>query len=284
MKNKIWTLSISLLFAFLLYSCTSKTEKQDQTEELSHEEFLIKKIDSLKQAGYDMVDYHAHLKGGLTMEQLLEHSQKTGIDYGVAANCGVGFPIENDSALSVYYQEMKDYPIRLAMQAEGREWLKNFNPDSVALFDYVFTDALTFSDAKGRRTRLWMKDEVYIEDVDSFMDYYVDPIVEIVTNEPVDIFVNPTFLPEEIREQYDELWTVERMQKVVNALKESEKALEINARYKIPSAKFIRLAKENGVKFTMGTNNGAADLDYLEYCVQMIEDCKLEPSDFWTIN
>ena len=241
----------------------------------------IQKIDSLKQAGYEIIDLHAHLKGGLTMEQLLEHSQKTGIKYGVAANCGVGFPVQNDSDLNKYYNSVKDYTVYHGMQAEGREWINAFSPDTIALFDYVFTDALTYYDNKGRRTRLWMKDEVFVEDVDSFINYYVNQIVEILNNEPINIYVNPTFLPEIIRERYDELWTEERMQKVIDALKENNIALEINARYKIPSVKFIKKAKEHGVKFTLGTNNGASDLGYLEYSLQMIEECGLEPNDFW---
>ena len=241
----------------------------------------IKKIDSLKNAGFEIIDLHAHLKGGLTMEQLLEHSKKTGIIYGVAANCGVGFPVQNDSDLNKYYNSVKDYPVYHGMQAEGREWINAFSPDTIALFDYVFTDAMTFYDKKGRRARLWMKDEVFVEDVDSFMNYYVNQIVEILNNEPIDIYVNPTFLPEVIRERYDELWTEERMSKVINALMENNIALEINARYKIPSANFIRLAKTNGIKFTLGTNNGANDLGYLEYSLQMIEECELKPYDFW---
>ncbi|MBE9510890.1 MAG: hypothetical protein IMY71_08445 [Bacteroidetes bacterium] len=241
----------------------------------------IKKIDFLTKAGYEIIDLHAHLKGGLTMEQLLEHSRITGIKYGVAANCGVGFLIQNDSGLSKYYHSVKDYPVYHGMQAEGREWVDVFSPDTIALFDYVFTDALTFYDNKGRRTRLWMKDEVFVENVDSFINYYVNQIVEILNNEPINIYVNPTFLPEIIRERYDELWTEERMMKVIVALTKNDIALEINARFKIPSANFIRLAKTNGVKFTLGTNNGTSDLGYLEYSLQMIEECGLEPNDFW---
>ena len=84
--------------------------------------------------------------------------------------------------------------------------------------------------------------------------------------------MNPTFLPNEIRERYDELWTEQRMMKVINALAENGIALEINTRYKIPSPVFIKLAKKNGVKFTFGTNNGNADLGYLEYGLEMIEE------------
>ena len=241
----------------------------------------IVKIDSLEKAGFEIIDLHAHLKGGLTMEQLLDHSQKTGISYGVAVNCGVGFPIDNDSALSAYYHEVKNYEVFHAMQAEGREWLTIFSPDSIDLFDYVFTDAMTFFDAKGRRTRLWIREEVFIEDADSFMEYYVTQIVEILNNEPIDIYVNPTFLPQQIADRYDELWTPDRMQRVILALRENEIAMEINSRYKIPSAGFIKRSKEAGVKFTMGTNNGGSELGYLEYGLKMIEECGLNPDDFW---
>jgi len=263
-----------IFFLTLIYGCNNPAPKnQGDTR--------ILKIDSLTKAGYEIIDLHAHLKGGLTMEQLLEHSKKTGIKYGVAANCGVGFPVQNDSDLNKYYNSVKNYQVYHGMQAEGREWINAFSPDTIALFDYVFTDAMTYFDSKGRRTRLWMKDEVFVEDADSFMNYYVNQIVEILNNEPIDIYVNPTFLPEIIKERYDELWTEERMNKVIYALKENNIALEINARFMIPSANFIRLAKTNEVKFTLGTNNGANDLGYLEYSLQMIEECGLEPDDFW---
>jgi len=274
MKIKTLNLSIYLLSIFILNCCKPTVNN-------NNDECLINKIDSLKNAGYDIIDYHAHLKGGLTIQELIEHSEKTGIKYGVAANCGVGFPIQNDSSLSVYYRSLNKFSVYVAMQAEGREWINLFNHDSIALFDYVFTDALTFSDPKGRRMRLWMSEEVFIENVDSFMNYYVDQIVNIINNEPVDIFVNPSFLPEIIRNQYDELWTTERMLRVINALRDNNIALEINARYKIPGPSFIKLARDYGVKFTFGTNNGGADLGYLEYCLQMIDECNLKPEDFW---
>jgi len=58
--------------------------------------------------------------------------------------------------------------------------------------------------------------------------------------------------------------------------------MEISARYKIPSAKFIKRARKAGVRFTFGTNNtGAADLDRLEYCLNMVEQAQLKTTDFW---
>ena len=267
-----------ILSALFAVTCTSP-EKQ-----LSHDEALIRQIDSLNRLGYEITDYHAHLKGGLTMEQLLSHSAKTGIKYGVAVNGGRDFPVHNDSALSAYYHSMRKYPVYEGMQAEGREWVKLFSPDSVALFDYVFTDAMTFTDAKGRRTRLWIKDETYVDDAQEFMDYLVNQIVTILSTEKINIYVNPSFLPDTLQPQYNELWTQERMERVVKALKENNVALEINSRFKIPSSSFIKLAKASGVKFTMGTNNSDTELGYLEYGLQMIRECGLAPEDFWKCN
>ena len=281
-----------VLSILIITGCNySDTEKQDDSGKSESENKYsteakqidqhISKIDSLKKAGFEIIDLHAHLKGGLTLDELLKHSEKTGIKYGIAANCGVGFPVQNDSSLSVYYHSLKNYPVYVAMQAEGREWVNLFSLDSIAIMDYVFTDAMTFTDPNGQRTRLWINDEVNIIDPDVFMEFYVQQIVTILNNEAVNIYVNPTFLPEIIREKYDELWTDNRIQRVVKALKNNNVACEINARYKIPSAHFIKLAKEGGVRFTLGTNNGRADLGYLEYSLAMIDECGLSPDDFW---
>jgi histidinol phosphatase-like PHP family hydrolase len=69
----------------------------------------------------------------------------------------------------------------------------------------------------------------------------------------------------------------------VDGLVANGTAMEINNRYRIPSAAFIRLAKQSGVKFACGTNNtGAADLGRNEYCVEMIRECDLRSQDFWS--
>jgi hypothetical protein len=278
----ICALGLTLAFMFQNYSCTQRNKngiESLQTDTLA----LINRIDSLKKIGFRMIDMHAHLKGGLTMNGLLEHAKKTGISYGVAANCGIGFPIKNDSGLMAYYYSLVPYPVFKGLQAEGREWINLFSPDSVKKFDYVFTDAMTFTDNKGRRMRLWMKDEVWVDDRQAFMEMLVEKITSIMASEPVDIYVNPTFLPDTISSEYDKLWTEERMNKVITAAVKNNIAIEINSRYKIPSATFIKKAKAAGVKFTMGTNNPAAELGFLEYCMDMINTCNLKPEDFWQV-
>jgi histidinol phosphatase-like PHP family hydrolase len=83
--------------------------------------------------------------------------------------------------------------------------------------------------------------------------------------------------------EYDQLWTKERMAKVVKVLADNNIALEINARYKTPKAEMIKMAKEAGVKFTFGTNNTGRDLGKLEYCLEMIQECGLTPNDMFEI-
>jgi N-acyl-D-aspartate/D-glutamate deacylase len=240
-------------------------------------------VTKLMRAGFPLVDYHVHLKGGLTIEELVENSQKLGINYGVAPNCGLHFPVTDDESLNEYIESVKGSPTFKGMQAEGREWITLFSPEAVAKFDYVFTDAMTFTDAKGRRNRIWIPEEVWVDDKQQFMDQMVEKIEAIMSQEPVDIYVNPTVLPAQIMGEYNELWTKERMERVVKVLADNNIALEINARYKTPSAEMIKMAKEAGVKFSFGTNNTGRDLGRLEYCIQMIEECKLTPNDMFEI-
>jgi histidinol phosphatase-like PHP family hydrolase len=180
-------------------------------------------------------------------------------------------------------EEVKNSPTFKGMQAEGREWITLFSPDAIAKFDYVFTDAMTFTDKKGRRNRIWIPEEVWVDDKQQFMDDLVAKIEAIFSQEPVDIYVNPTVLPAEIMGEYDQLWTTERMAKVVKVLADNNIALEINARYKTPKAEMIKMAKEAGVKFAFGTNNTSKELGQLEYCLEMIMECGLTPNDMFEI-
>ncbi|SPE32827.1 conserved hypothetical protein [Candidatus Sulfopaludibacter sp. SbA3] len=230
-----------------------------------------------------MVDYHVHLKEGLTLEQALAKSRRDGIEYGIAINCGKGFPTENDAAVRAYFDSMKSQPCFVAMQAEGREWTEMFSQKAATLFDYIFTDSMTWTDNRGKRMRLWIPEEVgAIADPQEFMSTLVDRAVGILEHEPIDIYANPTFLPAVIAKDYDRLWTEERMQKVIGAAAKNGVAIEINNRYKLPSPAFIRAAKASGCKFSFGTNNtGPNDLGRCEYGLQMVDECKLVWQDFF---
>ncbi len=237
----------------------------------------------LHQANFPVLDYHVHLKGELTRELAAEQSRKYGINYAVAPNCGIGFPITNDEQVVAYLDSMKGWPFVHAMQGEGREWFTTFSKEVRDKFDFVFTDAMTFTDNKGRRTRLWIPEEVSIEDEQQYMDLIVQKICEVM-KEPMDVYVNPLFLPDQMNDRYDFFWTEERMDKVIESMVVNKKALEINNRYQIPHKVFIEKAKNAGLKFTFGTNNADADFGKLEYCIQMMKECGITAEDMFKPN
>jgi len=235
-----------------------------------------------KKENFKITDLHVHLKGKLTIDDAAAKSLAENIDYGIAVNCGIGFPIHNDSQIDSILATFRGYPqFYVAMQAEGREWVNTFSKESIDKFDYVFTDCMTFTDEKGRRNRIWMKDETWIDDEEQFMDYMVNTLVKILNTEPINIYVNPTFLPEQMAGRYDQFWTAERMDKVIQAAKSNNIAIEINNRYKIPSETFIKRAKAAGIKFTVGTNNADENFSGAAYALEMIQNCGLKESDFW---
>lgn len=247
---------------------TGRTDAVDETTD---------PVIRLTQAGFPVVDNHVHLKGW-TLAQAMANSRRTGIFYTIAPNCGIGFPITDDAGIDAFLDTTLHVAAFRAMQGEGREWPATFSEASRRKFDFVFTDAMTFTDHAGRRTRLWIDDEVVIDvPVEQYMDQIVDRAVEVISSEPIDVYVNPFFLPSAMRDDFDTLWTEERYGRVIEALAARGVALEVNAYYRIPNARIIRAAMEAGVKLSFGTNNADANIGTLEYCLEMQRELDITP-------
>lgn len=239
-----------------------------------------------QQRNFPVIDYHVHLKGGLTKEMAYQMSLRYGINYGVAPNAGeggVGRMLANDEEVYEYYDEVKDMPFLRGVQGEGRRWTHTFSQEALGKFDYLFTDAMTIVDHKGRISRIYRPEEVDFSGLtkEQYMDHLVDQTVKILTNEPADIYANPTYLPHEMQADYANYWTDERINKVLDVLVEHGIALEINPTLRLPSTKIVRMAKERGVKFTFGSNNANADFGKLEYCFEVVNACRLTKDDMW---
>ncbi len=113
------------------------------------------------------------------------------------------------------------------------------------------------------------------------MDQFVERIEKLTGN--ANIWARATALPDALKADYDSLWTPERMDRVIKALKDGNIAMEINDRLHTPSAAFIQRAKAAGVRFTFGSDNtGPNDLGKLAYCIDMIQQCGLKPANMWT--
>ena len=86
--------------------------------------------------------------------------------------------------------------------------------------------------------------------MEDYMDHY-----RRILDEPITILANPTYLPKFAEEHYDELWTEDRMDEIIEKAAQKGIALEVQAESPFPNARFIRKALDRGVKISFGTNN-----------------------------
>ena len=50
-------------------------------------------------------------------------------------------------------------PFLCGVQGEGRKWTATFSQEALGIFDYLFTDAMTIIDHKGRNSRIYRAEE-----------------------------------------------------------------------------------------------------------------------------
>lgn len=117
--------------------------------------------------------------------------------------------LADDKEVYDYFNEVKGMPFLCGVQGEGRKWTATFSQEALGIFDYLFTDAMTIIDHKGRNSRIYRAEEALFDDItlEQYMDHLVDQTVLILTNEPADIYANPTFLPDTMAHDYDKYWT-----------------------------------------------------------------------------
>ncbi len=119
-------------------------------------------------------------------------------------------------------------------------------------------------------------------DHQTFMDRFVDWHVQTIATQPVDILANASWLPAPLAADYDNLWTESRIRKVVDAARKHRMALEISSGYRLPKLKFLKMAKDAGVKFSFGSNGRYPKMGLLEYCVAVSRELGLKRADIFS--
>ncbi|MFN8241416.1 MAG: hypothetical protein U0X39_11805 [Bacteroidales bacterium] len=230
---------------------------------------------------FPLVDLHVHLTGSFTIDQLMEISKKTGTRFGVVVNPGYG--VNDDASLKSFIESLLPYPVYIGLQPMLPGWSKAFSKEMIARLDYILMDAQTIMNGNGygETLRIWNFD-TYVDDQEKFMEAYMDHIVEVINNdEPLTTFGWPLFLPVCIARDYYTLWTDERMQKIIAALNKKKLNVEINDLAHTPHERFISMAKEQGLKFTFGSDTRDQKAGRLDYCKFVAKKCNLGPSDFF---
>ena len=235
---------------------------------------------------FPIVDFHVHLDNS-TIDKALELSRERNVKFGIVEHAGTKenkYPVvlSNDEELGKYLDMLEGKPVYRGVQAEYSDWTKGFSTKGLARLDYVLTDAMTFPGKDGKRVKLWEKDaesRVDMSDKQAFMDRFVDWHLEMIEQTPIDIFANVSWLPASMADDYDTYWTPARIKKFVDAALRRQIALEIGL--KQPKLTFLRIAKEAGIKFSIGSNGRYPNMGKVEPCVQMAKQLGLKREDMF---
>jgi len=237
-------------------------------------------MDRVAAHGFPVIDYHIHLRGGMTCEKAMDRQAVTGINVGVLENIGRGWPIETDLQLREFLKGTTGRPAFVGLQVNDRDWMNEHSSDLLKQLDFVLADTMIMPmpDDGGPPVKLWMPELYTIEDPEAWMERYVRHNLRVLA-EPITILANPTYLPPPVAELYDQLWTDDRMSQVIQAAVDNHVALEINAASGLPRERFIVLAKQKGAKFTFGTNNTNDRPIDMSRCFESIRRYQLRISD-----
>jgi len=239
--------------------------------------------------GFSLVDLHVHLDNS-SIEQVFPLSKERKVKFGIVEHAGTKeniYPkvLSNDDELRAYVKMLEGKDVYKGVQTEWTDWVKCFSKKTLTLLDYVLTDAMTFPGKDGKRVKLWEKEaeeRVDMSNHEAFMDRLVDWNVQIITEQPIDILANVSWVPGPLGDDYDKLWTDARVKKVIDAALKHRVAIEISSSFRLPKLKFLKIAKEAGVKFTFGSNGRYPKMGQLEYSIATAKELGLKRSDMFT--
>ena len=234
------------------------------------------------------MDLHVHLNYasqslGITADSAYkkasELSNKMGVTFGIAEEFGSDNIRRNDSLLVNRIAIAKKYSLYLGLQVSRRDWHTIFSAENLNKIDFILADAMIFQNKKGEIIYIWVPG-MPLGGPQEFMDIYVAHNLKVLS-EPITIWANPTYLPDALFARYDELWSDARMKSLIDAAVKNHVAIEINSRFKVPNAKFIKMAKAAGAHFTFGTNQHGDGIGENAWSHNMANTCRLTKEDFF---
>jgi histidinol phosphatase-like PHP family hydrolase len=234
---------------------------------------------------FPIEDYHVHLNT-LTIEQVMATSKETGVKYGLLEHCGTKenqYPIvlSNDKELQDWIAKLQGKGVYIGVQAEWIDWVGCFSKDVFSQLDYVLTDSWTVRDADGKRVKAFAGGYDPGNDAEAFMKWYVDWIVEILETTPLDIWSHPMWVTRKFTPQLEQMWTEERMRRVVRTLKNTNTAVEIDSSVKLPTMPFLKMAKAEGIRFSFGASSQGARINPVDWSIATARELGLTKKDMF---
>ncbi|MGN0845959.1 MAG: hypothetical protein ACI4RA_01075 [Kiritimatiellia bacterium] len=238
--------------------------------------------DECARRGIVIVDYHIHLRGGMTTEKCVVRENAFVVRSSAMDNHGRDWETSRNDQLVQFAAKARaaNPKMPVGIQVNDRDWFEQIDAATRAKFDYILADTMIFGDNPDwKKNCLWNPQR--IDDAEKWMDAYVEHNLRIL-GEPISILANPTYLPVEIAGDYDKLWTEARMRRVIAKAVERGIAIEIQAGSPYPRPKFLKLAKEMGANFSFGTNNFDDKPKDLTHWLDAITWLDLKGDDIWT--
>ncbi len=230
---------------------------------------------------FPLTDLHVHLTATFTIDHLMDISKRTNVQFGIVEN--PGDKVNDDNSLLKFIENLRKYPVYIGLQPMSPGWSSLFSPEVISLLDYVLMDPQTVPHGNKYNETLYIWNyDTYIDDDEVFMKAYMDRTLKVINNdEPLTTLGWPLFLPVCIAREYYNIWTEERMQQIITAAKAKNIHIEINDIAHTPHERFIILAKEQGLKFTFGSDTRDKKAGRLDYCKFIAKKCKLTRDDFY---
>jgi|SRR5450759_125386 len=240
---------------------------------------LMANVKISEENDFPLVDLHVHLTNEFTIDKVMQIAKERKVKFGIVEHPAV-WAIKDDADLKKYIDKLRKYPVYVGLQPRELNWAAGYSPELIKQLDYILMDPQNIPIGNNEFQRIY-EWTTYVDDTEAFMKRYMDYSLKILQTEPINIFAWPLFLPVCIARDYYTIWTKERMQQIISAAKARNIALEINDMSHTPHDKFISMAKEQGLKFTFGSDARNMNAGRLDYCRSVAKKCNLKQEDFY---
>jgi hypothetical protein len=219
------------------------------------------------------VDLQAHLAGNFTVAQAVALARERGVRLGICATH------PDDKTMETLFQDTEGQPVWHGLEVNlNSGWTTALSQTNRSRLDYIMSDGLFFS-YNGTDVHVW-DSKAGFDDPQDFMEKYVDHNLRVIA-QPIQIWCNAAMLPASLVGRSDELWTTQRMDRLIQQCLKSNIAIEINSRWETPKPVFIRRAKDLGAKFSIGTDARNEGIGKIDYSLRVAKDCGLTASNFY---
>ena len=189
--------------------------------------------------------------------------------------------LSNDKDLQDWIAKLQGKGVYIGVQAGGSTGSAASRRQVFSQLDYVLTDSWTVRDASGKRVKAFAGGYDPGDDAEAFMKWYVDWIVEILETTPLDIWSHPMWVTRKFTPQLEQMWTEERMRRVVRTLKNTNTAVEIDSSVKLPTMPFLKMAKAEGIKFSFGASSQGARINPVDWSIATAKELGLTKKDMF---